>query len=453
METTRGGDCGQFTLIRGTSTLGQVTGHERILNHLERDYTQPVRDPLWKHIYLSDGLMRIIDSTRFQQLNRIKQLGPSYLVYPGATHTRLSHSLGVFHIARQMIRTLVTRSDCPPLTMDGVKAFLTASLVHDLGHFPYAHSLKDLPLKDHEKLTGEQCMEGDLRTRIADGVGADPATVAAIVDQSIKVPERDEITLYRSVLSGTLDPDKLDYLNRDAYFCGVPYGIQDVDFAVNRIVPTPDYRVALDLHGISAVENILFSKYLMYRAVYWHRTVRIATAMIKRALYLALGESVIHPEELYGLDDELLFARCHSDRFPAFRLLENVSSRRLYKVVFDRPFDSGNPEMVRLTDLATRSEAEQSLADSLSSELTRPLDRTEVIIDIPEPVSFEISVPIVHENNVADYPNAGTVFTPQVIEDFTRTLRRIRVMLPEDLAGSFKRQPDIIARSLKLPTR
>ena len=443
----------RFTRLKRISTLLRVTRHERILNHLERDYTEPVRDPLWKHIYLSKGLIRVIDSGRFQQLNRIKQLGPSFLVYPGATHTRLSHSLGVFHIARRMIRTLVMRPDCPPLTLDGVKAFLTASLVHDLGHFPYAHSLKELPLKEHEKLTGEQCLDGDLRDRIADDVEADPAMVAAIVDESIEISERDEIALYRSILSGTLDPDKLDYLNRDAYFCGVPYGIQDLDFAVNRIVPTPEYRLALDVHGVSAVENILFSKYLMYRTVYWHRTVRIATAMIKRALYLALAESAIRPEELYGLDDELFFARCRSERFPAFRLIENVASRRLYKVVLDRPFDPDNSEMLRLSDLSCRNAAEHSLADSLSTKLARRLDRTEVVIDIPEPVSFEISMPIVDENGVVDYPNAGTVFTPQVIHDFTRTLRRIRVMLPVDIADTSDGQAEEIARSLKLPAR
>lgn len=441
----------RFTRLCRISTLLRVTAHDRILAHLERDYTQPVRDPLWKHIYLSEGLIRVIDSDRFQQLNRIKQLGPSYLVYPGATHTRLSHSLGVFHIARRMIRTLAMRSDCPPLSLEGVKAFLTASLVHDLGHFPYAHSLKELPLKDHEKLTGEQCLEGELRQRISDDVGTDPRIVAAIVDESIEVPERDEIALYRSILSGTLDPDKLDYLNRDAYYCGVPYGIQDLDFAVNRIVPMPDYRLALDVQGVSAVENILFSKYLMYRAVYWHRTVRVATAMIKRALYLALTEEIIRPEELYGLDDELFFARCRYDRFPAFRLIEDVASRRLYKVVSDRPFDSEIPEMVRLSDLSCRSAAEQSVADSLSRKLARRVDRTEVVIDIPEPVSFDISMPIVDEDGVVDYPNAGTVFTPQVIHDFTQTLRRIRVMLPGDIAGTFEGRAQEIARALKLP--
>ena len=128
---------------------------DEIIWHLEREYTEPVRDPLWKHIYLSRGLMRVVDSSDFQQLNRIKQLGPSYLVYPGATHTRLNHSLGVFHLAKRILRALVGFDTCIDLSVEGVRAFLCASLLHDVGHFPYAHSLKELPLREHEELTGK----------------------------------------------------------------------------------------------------------------------------------------------------------------------------------------------------------------------------------------------------------------------------------------------------------
>ena len=105
---------------------------EKILEHLENDYTEPIRDPVWKH--------------------RIRQLGPAALVYPGATHSRRNHSLGVFHIARRMITTLVRKNTDVDITLDGVKAFLCAALLHDIGHYPFAHSLKDLGLIAHETL-------------------------------------------------------------------------------------------------------------------------------------------------------------------------------------------------------------------------------------------------------------------------------------------------------------
>jgi HD superfamily phosphohydrolase len=117
---------------------------ERILDHLENDYTEPIRDPVWKHIYVSRPLLRILALEQFQKLDRIRQLGPAYLVYPGATHTRRSHSLGVFHIARRMITTLVRKNRVVDITLEGVKSFLCAALLHDIGHYPFAHSLKDL---------------------------------------------------------------------------------------------------------------------------------------------------------------------------------------------------------------------------------------------------------------------------------------------------------------------
>ncbi|MFW5995134.1 MAG: HD domain-containing protein [Spirochaetia bacterium] len=411
-----------------------MSTNERILTHLHTEYTRPVRDPLWKHIYLSDGLLSLLDTVEFQQLHHIKQLGPSYLLYPGATHTRFNHSIGVFHIARLMITALVAKPDCPPLSLEGVKAFLAASLLHDLGHFPYAHSLKELPLKPHERLAAEQIVSGPFAKRISAALGSDPHMVAAIIDETGEGRSERETAFYRSILSGTLDPDKLDYLNRDAYFCGVPYGIQDVDFAVSHIVPTADYRLALDTDGISAVENILFSKYLMYRAVYWHRTVRVATAMIKKALYLGLARGAIETPELYGLDDELFFSRFTAARAREFSLIEDVAARRLYKTVLEMPFQAGDTHLASLTGLPARTSVETQLAEEFSLRTGHAVSASEVIIDVPEAVSFELSMPIYHAGSVIDYPDTETVFTPEVIADFTDTLRRIRVMVPGDVA-------------------
>ncbi len=121
-----------------------------IIQHLDQDYTEPIRDPLWKHIYLSPQMMAVVASEPFQKLYRIKQLGITHLVYPGATHTRFVHSLGVFHLAKRMLRGLLSSEHAPTLSLEGVKAFLCAALLHDIGHFPFTHSLKELPLREHE---------------------------------------------------------------------------------------------------------------------------------------------------------------------------------------------------------------------------------------------------------------------------------------------------------------
>ena len=294
---------------------------ERILDHLENDYTEPVRDPVWKHIFVSPALLRIAEHAGFQKLDRIRQLGPASLVYPGATHTRRSHSLGVLHLARRLITTLVRKSPASgasPLsgiTREGVTAFLCAALLHDIGHYPFAHSLKDLSVEAHESLASRQILSEFARA-IREALGVEPKAVAAIIDHRVDYHGPVNVRFFWNLLSGVLDPDKLDYLNRDAFFCGVPYGVQDVDFILEEVSPDPSRGVAISRKGVMALENLLFSKYLMYKTVYWHKTVRIATAMIKKAIAAALAEGAVRREELYGLDDEEFFSRFTSREVP-----------------------------------------------------------------------------------------------------------------------------------------
>jgi uncharacterized protein len=401
---------------------------DRVLTHLDRDFTRAVRDPLWGHIYLTDGLMRLVNTDAFQQLSRIKQLGPAYLVYPGATHTRLSHSLGVFHVAHRVVRRLVSLPDAPDLTLEGVIAFLCAALLHDVGHFPFTHSLKELPLEEHELLSRQAVTSGELAERIRSDVGIDPATVGAIIDETAPDNGDPEIGLFRRLLSGALDPDKLDYLNRDAYFCGVPYGTQDIDYVLSRLLPLGYEGIALDASGVSAVENILFSKYLMYRAVYWHRTVRIATAMVKKGLFLALANGLVQPADLYGLDDESFFGRFSSRTEPPFSLVEAVYNRRLHRPVAELAIPEDSSILERLTSLPNRLDAERRLA-ALIAEAGVPVSDQDVVIDLPEGISFEVSFPVIEDGAKVDYTASGTVFTRQVVDDFTHTLRRIRVMI------------------------
>ena len=231
---------------------------QKIIRHINEDYSVPVRDPLWKHIYLTPELRELMNDPEFQKLGRIRQLGPAALVYPGATHTRLNHSLGVFFLARRILKTILLSPDCPRITLEGAKAFLCASMLHDLGHFPHAHSFKELPLEDHELLSGNLIRETGIGRIIKEKIGSDPELTAAIIDDSIPHKGNEELIFFRNILSGVLDPDKLDYLNRDAYFCGVPYGIQDIDFVISQIRPTPS-GIGLTAKGVTAIENILFS--------------------------------------------------------------------------------------------------------------------------------------------------------------------------------------------------
>lgn len=421
-----------------------MSSRRSIVAHLESDYQKPIRDPLWKHIYVSDAVQHLLDAQPCRQLSRIKQLGPAFLVYPGATHTRLSHSLGVFDIARRVIRRLVQLPDSPDITLDGVRAFLAAALLHDLGHFPYTHSFKELPLADHEVLTGTLVQSRPISDLLRDRMRADPQTVAAIVDTTRPITSSSEIAFFRSLLSGALDPDKLDYLNRDAYFCGVPYGVQDIDFILSRLRADGNRGIAIDVSGVSAIENILFSKYLMYRAVYWHKTVRVATAMIKKAVYQALRERVVGPDDLYGLDDDLFFVQFARRDYAAFELIRRVYDRQLHQVVWDAPFDPDNRLHRQIGDIEARHRLEEAAAQRIASNVARRVPPEWVIIDLPESISFEVDLAVWDEGRLSNYPDSDTVFSAPVVGGFTRTLRRIRIMLSPEIADAVTHPEELL---------
>ncbi len=382
-----------------------------------------IRDPLWKHIYLPEELAAALTTPDFVRLSRIRQLGPTELVYPGAVHTRAGHSLGVYELARRILERLEQRG-ADWITSTGRSSWYAAALFHDIGHFPYTHSLKELPLEEHEVLSGRTVLGDDIARCIAKA-GGDPHQVAAIIDTTI--PTTDPQTLfYRRLLSGVLDPDKLDYLNRDAYYCGVPYGIQDTEFTLDQLQPHKERGIMLDSAAILSVENLLFSKYLMYRSVYWHRQVRIATAMMKKALYAALSKNLVAPEELYQQDDQgihRLLQAIPQGAFPEIILAQGVAQRQLYKVVAEIKFDSENPFHRQLESLQRRHQAEEELAESLA------VPATHVLIDIPERISFESDLWICGEE--LPFSQSSTVFSSQTVTSFTGSLRKIRVAVKE----------------------
>jgi HD superfamily phosphohydrolase len=401
------------------------------LGALDEGYTEAIRDPLWGHVYLTPEFAALLESAPYQKLTRIQQLGPTSAVYPGATHTRAAHSIGVYHLARRLLRALLERGADAWTTATGVKSFLVAALLHDLGHFPYAHSLKELPLEEHEALTAKLIVAEPLRT-LAARAGADPYLSAAIVDCSLPIRGEPEAAFFRKLLSGVLDPDKLDYLNRDARFCGVPYGSQDVDFTFSRLHPHPERGADIDSRGIQSVEAILFAKYLMYRSVYWHRTVRVATAMVKKAVSTGLEAGALAPEELYGLDDHGLFALLAGRSHPAFSLAIAAREGRFLSIAAEYPFDPELQSHRNLTSPAGRAAAETELASSLSTRLGARVDPLELVIDLPEPISFETGLFIADEN--APFERSSTVFRPDVVESFSRSLRIVRICAPERLA-------------------
>jgi uncharacterized protein len=401
---------------------------------LTEDYTHPVRDVLWGHIYMTEEQAELTVCAPFIRLCRIFQLGPVYLTYPGATHTRASHSIGVYHLGRRLLLNLAERGASGWLTSEGVKSFLAACLLHDMGHFPYTHSLKELSLKSHEKLTGEIILKEPVKSLVGN-TGADPLLTAAIIDN--KMPNSEpELLFYRKLLSGALDPDKLDYLNRDARYCGVPYGSQDVDFVLSKILPNKERGADIDSRLIPNVEALLFSKYMMYRTVYWHHQVRAATAMVKKALINGLEDGQITGEDLYNLDDTGLFSLLGGKN--GNPLIESVKEGKIFATAAE--ISVNQVEISGIKDIKARSRLEEQLAAELCKAGIQ-LTKNELIIDIPEPVSFETGLFVLDEDRI--FSESSSAFKTETVNSFIKTLYTVRIFCDQKFKQKLKTFSDL----------
>ncbi len=265
-----------------------------------------IRDPLWDTIRLDDQAVRIVDSPSFQRLRYIRQLGLAHLVYPGATHTRFDHAIGVYHLLLQALRLLREHKLFDQIAAADARVTPYAGLLHDIGHYPFSHALEELEQEripgDHEALVGHFLSDPAVRAALTEIAADGVAAVEALVRGRSPNP-------LQGLVSGSLDLDKIDYLKRDARFCGVPYGEVDVDRLLHSLTIVRDpgsQRLEIGVHekGVASLESLLFAKYQMFRNVYWHHAVRAATVMYKRIVADALECGLVQSDELIGQTDE-----------------------------------------------------------------------------------------------------------------------------------------------------
>lgn len=375
---------------------------QKILDHLE-DSGKSLRDPVWEYIYMTPEIEALIDTEDYQRLRRISQLGHVSLVYPGARHSRFEHSLGVYHLAKKFLLRLL-RSD-PPLkvTVEDVKVCTAAALLHDIGHYPFSHVLEELKtFFIHHEERGRRIItdpSGEIHDVLKNRFKIDPVRVANVIDPANRkhdIPPEDR--LLSKILSGTLDPDKIDYLLRDSLYCGVPFGLAvNKGRLINSITYDPQaQRLAITDKGISAIEALIFTNYLMYRNVYWHHAARAAVSMFKRAVWEVVThpECALKPEDFERIDEpqlvELLRGEIRARKDKALeRIFEDMLRRRLYKVA--RAFHSSEKKsqvfMHRFFDLYEhpdrRCELEVRLARIYADRLSISLPDNAVLIDIP----------------------------------------------------------------------
>lgn len=261
------------------------------------------KDPIHRYIHVEDQLIwDLIKTKEFQRLRRIRQLGTLYLSFHTAEHSRFGHSLGVYEIVRRLIDESFIGHDAwdnkdRPLA-------LCAALLHDLGHGPFSHSFEKIFNTDHEAYT-QAIITGDTEVNaVLRKVAPEfPREVAEVINKT----HHNKLVI--SMISSQIDADRMDYLQRDAYFTGVSYGAFDMERILRLMRPSKD-EVLIKESGMHAVENFIMSRYQMYWQIYFHPVSRggevLLNNCLKRAkqLYNEGYEFKLHPHDFIPFFEE-----------------------------------------------------------------------------------------------------------------------------------------------------
>ncbi|MFG1261094.1 HD domain-containing protein [Xanthobacter aminoxidans] len=347
---------------------------------------------------------RLIDTPEFQRLRRVKQLGVSEFTFPGATHTRLSHSIGVFHVARRLMIVAERYIPADQRSPSRMRTALLASLLHDIGHGPFSHAFENAEkvrlskeiYRDHEDWTADliQRKDGLIRKILKEEFKGDGSIADDIADM-LKGKEQD---LYSSVVSSSFDADRLDYLQRDRMMTGSGAGAIDFDWLLDnlRVVDVPANNgedtdepegqtiqaFAFEEKALQAAENFILARFHLYSQVYFHKATRGIEQMLTKFLLLFSEEAAKgtkanlvvpkdHPLRAYyakpkpdlrnylALDDAVVWSALElsatKGNGPIREFAERICSRRIMKGV---TIDMVNPQA---SDLARRKFIDQHM--------------------------------------------------------------------------------------------
>lgn len=407
-----------------------------------------IRDPIHGFIYREPKEKKLVDTQVFQRLRRLKQLALASLVYPGAVHSRFEHSLGAFHIAREIsARLLPSESDRELVRL--------AALLHDIGHGPFSHvsepilqkfsTLKFDPDKQqiHEIISSKIIETNRELLRI---LGEDQC-----VDIVRLLSGKYGYRVLKDIVSGPLDVDKQDYLLRDSYFCGVKYGVFDLHRLVGALRVHKDadeeQYLAISSDGINSVEQFVLAKYYMSVQVYYHKIRLITDEMINRGITLGIEEDNIgwlkalysfdgsegHLKEYLDWHDEKLILEILSNRTPdgfAKRIFTKLRNRELLKCVFsakEKEFENIAPEIRHL--IFTKPDAISKALEKAVAE-TYGYDHHYVIAKVVKfkpATQTESEIMVLHPSQPMPFHEASTLFSS--VDEAIKE-RRIEVYAP-----------------------
>ena len=436
-------------------------GIEEVTALISPRYT--IRIPNQIDIPVTQRVLKIIDSASFQRLKKISQLGLVATVYPAATHSRFEHSLGVYRMALLFLNHFADDDRFnEQVSVAQSEAFVLASLLHDIGHWPFCHPIEDMRLEgigEHEARCQRYITDPDIQRCIENEFSCSVENVLKLIQGDRSNPQT---LLIQSLLSGPIDVDKMDYLYRDSLHAGVPYG---QNFDAHRLIDslcineTGD-RLAITEKGKTAAELMVFARYVMFSEVYWHHAVRAATAMLQRAFYRTHMGNLHRPNSVDGVSEtkavdysdwfgqgDADFIRAWYDSVPesTTALLDGLfgATRKLYKrVAHFSCFDSevifrqlAHRPYQELVDIGSR------LAEAIDRRHGIKISQDQLLIDAP-PVGLEVQFNVdVFYKRTQKYLKLGEV-SPVVntlaTRQFDDYVKRVRIFVAQEKVEQLK---------------
>jgi len=362
-------------------------------------------DPIHDFVRVYDNELKIIDTPIFQRLRRIRQLSGAHLIYPGAQHTRFEHSLGVMHIASMAGQALAEKG---VVSFDDIQNLRLAGLLHDIGHGPFSHLFEEI-FEEKRKISHEDLgRDIILKTEIGDIIsknGFDKKLITKLAFGDSKLQFMNEI------ISGVLSADIMDYLLRDGYFTGAEHAKID-HHRLTHSLDVYKNKLALDKSSLVNFETMMISRYQMFKAVYFHKTVRAGEVMLLEAMDLAEGElglSSMNLDEYLQLSDDVILAKLlnlpeHNSKLKASKkIATDYLNRNLFKSVFE----------TTLTGKAITKKRMQELREEVSKK--SKIDINEIFVDSSNTPSIPLSPSKKESKSIILLENDGNKTTAKEI--------------------------------------
>ncbi|MGD8918440.1 MAG: HD domain-containing protein [Nitrosopumilaceae archaeon] len=397
-------------------------------------------DPIHDFIRVYDHELKIIDNPIFQRLRRIRQLSGAHLTYPAAQHTRFEHSLGVMHIASQAGEALREKGI---LKQDDIEKLRLAGLLHDIGHGPFSHLFEEIIQKkkiSHEDFGKNIILKSTIGDTISQN-GYDKKIITKIAFGDSKFQYLNEI------VSGALSADMMDYLLRDGYFTGAEHAKIDHK-RLTQSLDVHKKKLALEKSALYSFESMMHSRYQMFKAVYFHKTVRAAEVMLLEALQLSddeFGFTSFNLNEYTKLTDEyvlsMLLTSKSSKLKRAKKFAEDYQNRKLLKCVFERI-------------LTSKTLLEKTKTNEIRSSLSKKskVDENEIFVDSSVTPSIPLApskkeskqiILITHENGKSQAQEMPISKIP-VVSAISGFMNILRVYTPQKT----RKKVEIAAKSI-----